>query len=104
MRRPDPGEDPRRRVDRATASATAASCWPSTSLGLAVPFLLTAVAFDRATAAFRWIRDHYLVVTAISGSSSSLMGILILTGELTQLNVGAQRFLGDLGLDFLYNI
>ena len=29
------------------------------SLGLAVPFLLTAVAFDRATTAFRWIRDHY---------------------------------------------
>src|SRR5215217_7288158 len=27
------------------------------SAGLAVPFLLTAVAFDRATTAFRWIRE-----------------------------------------------
>jgi cytochrome c-type biogenesis protein len=74
------------------------------SLGLAVPFLLTAVAFDRATTAFRWIRDHYLLVTAASGIVLIIMGTLILTGELTQLNVQAQRVLSDLGLDFLYNI
>jgi cytochrome c-type biogenesis protein len=74
------------------------------SLGLAVPFLLTAVAFDRATTAFRWIRDHYLLVTAASGIVLIIMGTLILTGELTQLNVQAQRALSNLGLDFLYNI
>jgi cytochrome c-type biogenesis protein len=74
------------------------------SLGLAVPFLLTAVAFDRATTAFRWIRDHYLLVTAASGIVLIIMGTLILTGELTQLNVQAQRTLSNLGLDFLYNI
>jgi cytochrome c-type biogenesis protein len=74
------------------------------SLGLAVPFLLTAVAFDRATTAFRWIRDRYLVVTAVSGCVLIAMGTLILTGELTQLNIQAQRALSDLGLDFLYNI
>jgi cytochrome c-type biogenesis protein len=74
------------------------------SLGLAVPFLLTAVAFDRATTAFGWIRDHYLVVTAISGLILIAMGTLILTGELTQLNVQAQKTLSDLGLDFLYKV
>jgi cytochrome c-type biogenesis protein len=74
------------------------------SLGLAVPFLATALAFDRATTAFRWIRDRYLVVTAVSGCVLIAMGVLILTGELTQLNVQAQRALSDLGLDFLYNI
>ena len=37
------------------------------SLGLAVPFLLTAVAFDRATTAFGWIREHYMLVTAALG-------------------------------------
>ena len=37
------------------------------SPGLAVPFLLTAVAFTRMTTAFRFLRDHYLVITAISG-------------------------------------
>jgi cytochrome c-type biogenesis protein len=74
------------------------------SLGLAVPFLATALAFDRATTAFRWIRDRYLIVTAVSGCVLIAMGVLILTGELTQLNVQAQRALSDLGLDFLYNI
>jgi cytochrome c-type biogenesis protein len=74
------------------------------SLGLAVPFLLTAVAFDRATTAFGWIRDHYLLVTAMSGVVLIAMGTLILTGELTQLNVEAQKTLSNLGLDFLYQI
>jgi cytochrome c-type biogenesis protein len=74
------------------------------SLGLAVPFLATALAFDRATTAFRWIRDRYLVVTAISGCVLVAMGVLILTGELTELNVTAQRWLSDMGLDFLYRV
>jgi cytochrome c-type biogenesis protein len=74
------------------------------SLGLAVPFLATALAFDRATTASRWIRDRYLLVTAVSGCVLILMGVLILTGELTQLNVQAQRALSSLGLDFLYDI
>src|SRR5690349_13382060 len=33
------------------------------SAGLAVPFLLTAVAFTRMTAGFAWLRRHYLVIT-----------------------------------------
>jgi cytochrome c-type biogenesis protein len=74
------------------------------SLGLAIPFLLTAVAFDRATTAFRWIRDRYLVVTAVSGCVLVLMGVLILTGELTRLNVEAQNLLQDVGLDWLYRV
>lgn len=74
------------------------------SAGLAVPFLVTALAFDRATSAFAWVRNRYLLVTAVSGCVLIAMGVLILTGELTELNVRAQRALSDLGLDFLYNI
>jgi cytochrome c-type biogenesis protein len=74
------------------------------SLGLAVPFLLTAVAFDRATSAFGWIRNHYLLVTAVSGCVLIVMGTLLLTGELTELNVEAQKALSNLGLDFLYKV
>jgi cytochrome c-type biogenesis protein len=69
------------------------------SAGLAVPFLLTAVAFTRATAAFRWLRDRWTVVTAVSGLVLIAMGVLLLTGELTQLNVEAQRALDELGLN-----
>jgi cytochrome c-type biogenesis protein len=74
------------------------------SLGLAVPFLLTAVAFDRATTGFRWIRNHYMAVTAASGAILVFMGVLMLTGELTRLNIQAQAWLQDLGLDFLYRV
>jgi cytochrome c-type biogenesis protein len=74
------------------------------SLGLAVPFLLTALAFDRATNAFRWIRTRYVLVTAVSGAVLVFMGVLMLTGELTRLNVEAQALLHDMGLDFLYNV
>ena len=74
------------------------------SAGLAVPFLLTAIAFDRATTAFRWLRDHYVVITAISGAVLIAMGVMILTGELTRLNIEAQHFLERLHLDFLYSL
>jgi cytochrome c-type biogenesis protein len=70
------------------------------SAGLAVPFLLTAVAFTRATAAFRWLRDRYLIITAVSGAVLIAMGVLLYTGELTQLNLEAQRALDGLGLNF----
>jgi cytochrome c-type biogenesis protein len=69
------------------------------SAGLAVPFLLTAVAFTRATAAFRWLRDRYLIVTGISGVVLVTMGVLLFTGELTQLNIQAQNALNDLHLN-----
>jgi len=74
------------------------------SAGLAVPFLLSAVAFHRATRVFRWLRDHYVIITAISGALLIVMGVLIFSGELTDLNVEAQRLLERLGLDGLYNL
>jgi cytochrome c-type biogenesis protein len=70
------------------------------SLGLAVPFLITAVAFTRATAAFRWLRDRYLIITALSGAVLIAMGLLLITGELTTLNLKAQQALDGLGLNF----
>jgi cytochrome c-type biogenesis protein len=74
------------------------------SLGLAVPFLATAIAFDRATTAFRWLRNHYIVITALSGAVLIAMGILMLTGELTWLNAEAQKLMEKLGLDFVYSL
>ena len=70
------------------------------SAGLAVPFLLTAVAFTRATTAFRWLRDRYLIITALSGAVLIAMGLLLITGELTALNLKAQQALDGLGLNF----
>jgi cytochrome c-type biogenesis protein len=74
------------------------------SAGLAVPFLITALAFDRATTAFRWIRDRYLIVTAAAGAILVAVGILVFTNQLTQLNADAQKLLAKLGLDFIYSL
>jgi cytochrome c-type biogenesis protein len=70
------------------------------SLGLSVPFLLTALAFTRAWGAFRWLRDRYLIITAVSGVILITMGVLLLTGELTRLNSEAQQGLDSIGLNF----
>jgi cytochrome c-type biogenesis protein len=71
------------------------------SAGLAVPFLISAVAFQRATTVFRWLRDRYVIITAVSGCVLIAMGVLIFTGEMADLNIEAQRFLDRLGLDGL---
>ena len=74
------------------------------SAGLAIPFLLTAVAFTRATRAFRWLRDHYVAITAVSGVILIAMGWLMFNGELAQLNGEIQRGLDKVGLDALYEL
>ncbi len=70
------------------------------SAGLAIPFLLTAVAFSQMTTAFAVVKRHYRVIVAGGGVVLIAMGILIWTGELTQLNVEAQRWMSELGIDF----
>lgn len=74
------------------------------SIGLALPFLITAFAFDKAMIAFRFLRDRWLWISFFSGLILIAMGVLILTGELTYLNIEAQKLMQALGLDFLYNI
>jgi cytochrome c-type biogenesis protein len=70
------------------------------SAGLGIPFLLTAVAFSRMTTAFTVVKRHYQAIVATGGVILIAMGVLIWTGELTQLNIEAQRWLSGLGLDF----
>ena len=74
------------------------------SAGLAIPFLLTAVAFNRMTTVFAAVKRHYGVIVAAGGAILVIMGVLIWTGELTQLNIEAQRLLNNLGLEFLTGI
>ena len=70
------------------------------SAGLAIPFLLTAIAFSRMTTAFVVIKRHYQAIVATGGAILIAMGILIWTGQLFQLNIDAQNWLTNLGLDF----
>jgi cytochrome c-type biogenesis protein len=70
------------------------------SAGLAIPFLLTALAFSRMTTAFAVVKRHYQAIVALGGAILIAMGILILNGDFTQLNIEAERWLSNLGLDF----
>jgi cytochrome c-type biogenesis protein len=69
------------------------------SAGLAVPFLLSAVAFDRFAGAFRWLRDHYTVITVISGMILVVVGVLVYRDEMTRLAADLRNFMSSLGLD-----
>jgi cytochrome c-type biogenesis protein len=69
------------------------------SAGLAIPFLLSALAFSRMTSAFTAIKRHYAAITVTGGAILVAMGILIVTGAFTDLNEWASRVTGDLGLD-----
>ncbi len=70
------------------------------SAGLAIPFLLTAVAFTKMASVFTMVKRHYGAIMAFGGAVLILMGVLIWTGELSQLNIEAQRLLDGLGLNF----
>ena len=52
------------------------------SLGLGLPFLLSAVLIDRLKSAFQWIKTHYSLVNTVSGCLLILVGILMATGLL----------------------
>ncbi len=74
------------------------------SAGLAIPFLISAVAFVSAIKTFGWFTRHYLILTAIAGAILIAMGILIYTDELFRLNIEAQKLLDSLGLNIFQDL
>jgi cytochrome c-type biogenesis protein len=74
------------------------------SAGLAIPFILTAVAFSQMTTAFAVVKRHYQAIVVVGGLILIAMGVLIFTGELSQLNIKAINWMEDLGLDFFNEV
>ena len=74
------------------------------SAGLAIPFLLTALAFTRMTTAFDAVKRHYAVIIGAGGAILIVMGVLVYTGELFQLNIEAQKLLDSVGLNFFSEV
>lgn len=52
------------------------------SLGLGIPFLLSAVLIDYLKGAFDWIKKHYGVINIVSGILLIVIGILMATGAM----------------------
>lgn len=55
------------------------------SLGLGIPFIISAVLIDYLKTAFNWIKQHYQMINKISGGFLVLVGILMATGTLGKL-------------------
>ena len=55
------------------------------SLGLGIPFIISAVLIDYLKSAFNWIKRHYSIINAVSGLLLVLIGILMATGTMGKL-------------------
>lgn len=55
------------------------------SLGLGIPFILSAVLIDYLKSAFDWIKRHYDKINKVSGFFLILVGILMATGMMGKL-------------------
>lgn len=87
-----------------TGTAQGALLLATYSAGLAIPFLLAAVAFTGSARLFDLFRRHHRTVTIASGTLLIAMGTLIASGELFRLNIQAQQVLSGLGLDQLWGV
>jgi cytochrome c-type biogenesis protein len=66
--------------------------------GLGLPFLVTGLAFGTVTSALAVVKRHYPVIIVIGGGVLIWMGVMIWTGEFTQLNITVNHWLNSLGL------
>ena len=86
-----------------TLSAASASAWQGVvllavySAGLAVPFLAMGLAFNTLKPAYAWLKRYMGVVNYVSGALLIVVGILVFTDSLINLNSMFNfGFLGDL--------
>jgi cytochrome c-type biogenesis protein len=70
------------------------------SLGLGIPFLLTALALDQAQGVFRRLQRNMRVIEVVSGAFLILVGVLVFSGQLERLTQqGARGSLADVSFN-----
>lgn len=55
------------------------------SMGLGLPFLISAVLIDKLKSAFSWIKRHYGVINLICGAMLVFVGVLMATGTMGRI-------------------
>ena len=55
------------------------------SLGLGVPFVLSALLLDQLKGTFQWVKDHYRGFQLVCGGLLVAMGVLMMTGLMNRL-------------------
>jgi cytochrome c-type biogenesis protein len=74
------------------------------SAGLAIPFVMSAMAFTAGRQRLGWMRRHHAPIQIASGALLITMGVLVLTGQLFWLNIEAQKLLARFGLNFFQSL
>ncbi len=68
------------------------------SLGLGVPFVLTALLYGKLRHTLTWLNRHSLIINRVAGLFLMLVGALIMTGRLTYLAAWLTRVLPSVEL------
>ena len=55
------------------------------SVGLGIPFLVSALLIDKLKSTFNWIKSHYGIVNLVSGAMLIFVGVLMITGTLGRI-------------------
>lgn len=70
------------------------------SLGLGIPFLLTALALDEAQSVFRRLQRNMRLIETVSGLFLILIGVLVFSGQLQRISqAGSEGGLGGISLN-----
>jgi cytochrome c-type biogenesis protein len=69
------------------------------SIGLGAAFVLAGVAFTRAMATFRWVRNRYRILQIVGGTSLVALGALLFFERYWWLQVALNRALEWAGID-----
>lgn len=70
------------------------------SMGLAVPFIASALGVGAVASASGWIKRHYPLLLGFSSAILIIVGVLILTDEFFRLNAWAADLTGSLDLNY----
>lgn len=71
------------------------------SLGLAVPFVASGLAFGRLTGTFSWVKRHYRIINLVAGLLLVGFGILLFTNRIGEVSSRIIDLFDRLGLDFI---
>lgn len=93
-----------------TLAATKDTVWSGVSLlffyslGLGVPFLLSALLLDQMASTFGWIKRHYKLINGVAGTTMIVFGVVLLSGNLGQVSAWFTDLLTAVGLQRLAEI
>ena len=71
------------------------------SMGLAIPFLITAWMLTAATSRLKSLNRHMLLIERVSGAFIVIIGVLLITGTFTILNTFFNRFVPEWLLTYI---